>query len=52
MSADAERDAVGLPMGDAHAAVIDAKNFAAHLRHHRLESLAKRCAAGDQLDRA
>ena len=39
---DAERDAVGLAVDDAHAPVIDAERVGADLRHHRLEALPDR----------
>ena len=52
MRADAEGDPVGLAMGDAHAPVIDAEHLGADLRHHGLETLSERGAAGDELDRA
>ena len=52
MRADPEFDPVGLAVGDAHAPVIDAQRLGADLRHHGLEALAERGAAGDQLDRA
>ncbi len=52
MGADAELDAVGLAVGDAHPRDVDAEGLRGNLRHHRLEALADRCAAGDHLDRA
>ena len=52
MRADAVGDAVGLAVGHAHAPVVDAQNLGADLRHHGLEALAERGAAGDELDRA
>ncbi len=52
MRADAELDAVGLAVGDAHAPVVDAQHLGADLRHHGLEALAERGAAGDELDHA
>src|SRR6516165_9617603 len=50
MRADAEGDAVGLPVGDAHAAIIDAQRLGGDLRHHGFKPLADRGAAGDELD--
>ena len=52
MRADAVLDAVGLAVGDADAPVVDAQHLGADLRHHGLEALAERRAAGDELDRA
>jgi len=52
MRADAEWNAVGLTVNDAAAPVVDAKRVGGNLRHHRLESLAKRGAAGQDLDHA
>src|SRR6185437_2057216 len=48
--ADAVIDAIGLAVDDADAAVIDAERFRRDLRHHRLEALAERGAAGHELD--
>ena len=52
MRSDAVGDAVGLAVGDAHAAVVDPQHLGANLCHHGLEALAERGAAGDELDRA
>jgi hypothetical protein len=50
MRADAVGDAVGLAVGHAHASVVEPQGLGANLRHHGLEALAERCAAGDELD--
>src|SRR6185295_12260369 len=47
---DAVRDAIGLPMNDANLGVVDAERIGADLRHHRLETLAERSAAGDDFN--
>ena len=52
MRADAERDAVGLPVNHAAAPVIDAERVGGDLRHDGLKALAERGAAGDDLDHA
>ncbi len=52
MRADAVGNAVGLAVHDADAPIIDAKRLGADLRHRRLEALADRGAAGDDLDGA
>ena len=50
--ADAVLDAVGLAEHDPHPAVIDPERLGADLRHHRVDALPDRRAAGHQLDRA
>src|SRR5262249_57487824 len=52
MGADPIGDAIGLAVGHAHAPMVDAETLGADLRHHRLETLAERSAASDELDRA
>jgi hypothetical protein len=42
-------DPIGLAMGHAHAPVVDAQSLGANLRHHGLEALPERSAAGDEL---
>jgi hypothetical protein len=44
--ADAETNALGLPMHDAHTAVVDAERLGTDLRHRGLEALTDRGAAG------
>ena len=50
--ADAEGDAVGLAVDHAALLVIDAERVGGNLRHHGLEALAERGAAGHDFDRA
>src|ERR1700754_2251083 len=52
MRSDAIGDAVSLTVGDTYAPVVDPQHLRADLRHHGLEALAERRAAGDELDRA
>ena len=52
MRADAIGDAVGLAVDHAAMLVIDAERIGGDLRHHGLETLAERGAAGDDLDHA
>src|SRR4051812_32188231 len=52
MRADAIGDAISLTVGDTYAPVVDSQHLGADLRHHGLEALAERRAAGDELDRA
>jgi len=47
---DAVGNTIGLAVGHAHAPVVGAQNLRANLGHHRLEALAERSAAGNQLD--
>ena len=49
---DAVGDPVGAPVRDADAAVVEAERVGADLRHRRLEALAHRRAAGEDLDAA
>ena len=48
--AHAARDAVGLAVHDTDAGVVDAERIGADLRDHRLDALADRGDAGDDLD--
>ena len=45
-------DAVGLPVHDLDAGIVDAERLGADLRHHRLDALADRGDAGNHLDGA
>src|SRR5271166_3958397 len=52
MRPDTVLDPVGLPVNDPHPAVVDTQRVGRDLRHHRLETLPDRGAAGDDFDSA